>query len=203
MNGSYWGGHILLDPSDLERMFSQEDSWSGLPTVNEEISEQSLVRLEKVREYLDQLPPREADFIEMYFFSHIRQTAIAELFNVSQPTVCYRLQRGAARLRYLIEMPDFTEEQMAEDLGKILRDKIDVKVMIGMVRTTCQSDVARDLKVTQGFVRHRFLRTLERVEKTEGLEHYAKVFRLVAENLNILKNTCRSQWQETVIHSVC
>ena len=198
---SQWGGHILLDPNDLERMFSDEDSLSELPSVWDELQEESLLQLDQVRELLDLLPPREADFIELYFFMRLRQTAIAKLYNVSQPTVCYRLQRGAARLKFLLEMPDYTMEDMERDLRGVISDDTDIRIMLGMVRTTCQSDVARELGVTQGFVRHRFFRTIDRIDQMAGMEEYVKIFRLVAENLNILKNTCRATWSEEVIHS--
>lgn len=200
---NYWGGYVLLDPSDMEKMFSQEDSWENLPSVWEEIQESSLLDLERVRDLLDFLPPREADFIELYFFKRVRQTAIADLFNVSQPTVCYRLQKGAARLRYLVEMPLFNLEEMERDLRKVVTDERDLRIMLGMVRTTCQSDVARELNASQGFVRHRFLRTISKMEKVGGMETYVEVFRKIEKNLNILKNTSKAMWAEEVIHSVC
>ena len=140
---NYWGGHLLFDPADLERVFSEEDGLGELPTVWEELQEDSLVLLDQVKDLLDQLPPREADFIELYFFRRLRQTAIAELFNVSQPTVCYRLQRGAARLRYLVEIPEYNLDQMALDLVPHISDPIDRRIMVRMVSTTCQSEVAR------------------------------------------------------------
>lgn len=207
---SNFGGHVLMPSNDIERMFSEDDAWGELPSVWEELQEESLLRLDSVKHLLDKLPPREADFIELYFFRHLRQTAIAELYNVSQPTVCYRLQRGAARLRYLLEMPTHSAKEMEDDLRKVISDETDIQIMVRMVDTTCQSDVARDLGVSQGFVRHRFLRTVDRMEKmireshpsSEGLDVYVKVFRLVSQNLNILKNTCRSSWSEEVIHSV-
>ena len=203
-------GHVLMPSTDIERMFSEEDAWGELPSVWEDLQEESLSRLDSVKHLLDKLPPREADFIELYFFRHLRQTAIAELYNVSQPTVCYRLQRGASRLRYLLEMPNHSISDMEKDLRSIISDETDVQIMVRMVDTTCQSDVARDLGVSQGFVRHRFLRTVDRMERmvkdghptSETLETYVKVFRLVSKNLNILKNTCRSSWSEEVIHSV-
>lgn len=200
---SQWGGHILLDPNDLERMFSEEDGLGELPSIWDELQEESLFQLDQVKDLLDQLPPREADFIELYFFSRLRQTAIATLYNVSQPTVCYRLQRGAMRLKYLIEMPEYTMADMERDLQGVLGDETDIRIMLGMVQTTCQSDVARDLGVTQGFVRHRFFRTIDKLERMEGMEEYVKIFRMVADNLNILKNTCRASWSEEVIHSFC
>jgi len=134
---SYWGGHVLIDPNDMERMFSEQDGFSQLPSVWEAPQGESILQLDTVKEVLDRVPPREADFIELYFFRRLRQTAIAELYNISQPSVVYRLQRGARRLRYLIEMPKFDRSQMELDLRKVVPDEIDVKIMVGMVDTTC------------------------------------------------------------------
>lgn len=203
MSSSYWGGHVLIDPNDMERMFSEEDGFAQLPSVWEETSEDGLLQLDNVREVLDQVPPREADFIELYFFKRLRQTAIADLYNISQPSVVYRLQRGARRLRYLIEMPEYDRDQMEADLAAVVPDEVDVKIMLGMVDTTCQSEVARDLGVTQGFVRHRFLRTIDRLEDIEGMDTYVAVFRHVSNNSNIMKNTCRAAWPEELIYSLC
>jgi predicted DNA-binding protein YlxM (UPF0122 family) len=199
---NYWGGHVLLDPSDLERMFSEEEGWGSLPTVWDEPTDETFDALEEVQPFLDKIPAREADFIELYYFKKLRQTAIAELFNVSQPTVCYRLKKGAARLRYLVSLPEYDLDQMREDFSFHLSDPVDVEVLIGMVETTCQSEVARKLKATQGFVRYRFLRTLEKLREIPEMETYTKVLDLVMSNLNILKDTCRAEWDEEVIYSV-
>jgi DNA-directed RNA polymerase specialized sigma subunit len=200
---SSWGGHLLYDPADLERVFSiDEHSLDTLPTVWEELQEDGLELLEQVKGYLDLIPPREADFIELYFFRRLRQTAIAELFNVSQPTVCYRLQRGAARLRYLIELPEFDLEEMTRDLDGVLSSKMDRTIMVRMTETTCQSEVARELGVSQGLVRHRFLRTISRLEGIPGMEVYVDLFQRVARHPNILRNTNRAEWPEDLIHSI-
>lgn len=205
---NYWGRHVLIDPSDMERMFSEEDALSELPSVWEEPQEDTLFQLENVKEVLDMVPPREADFIELYFFKRLRQTAIADLYNISQPSVVYRLQRGARRLRYLIEMPRINREDMEAELRKVVDDDIDIQIMLGMFDTTCQSEVARILseqlgrRITQGFVRHRFLRTIEKLEQIPDMETYTEVFIHVSENSNILKNTCRAQWAEEMIFSI-
>lgn len=203
MSSSYWGGHVLIDPNDMERMFSDADGLSQLPSVWEDTSEEGKIQLESVREVLDLVPPREADFIELYFFKRLRQTAIADLYNISQPSVVYRLQRGARRLRYLIEMPEYDRGQMEKDLAEVIEDPVDVSIMLGMVDTTCQSEVARGLDVTQGFVRHRFLRTIDRLEEVPGMGTYVEVFRHVSNNSNIMKNTCRAAWPEEMIFSIC
>jgi hypothetical protein len=193
----------------MERMFSEADSLSQLPSVWEDTQEESLLQLDHVREVLDLIPPREADFIELYFFKRLRQTAIAELYNISQPSVVYRLQRGARRLRYLIEMPEFDREDMEKDLRGVLSDEVDIKIMMMMVETTCQSEVARALseesgaRITQGFVRHRFLRTIDRLSLLPEMEIYVRVFQHVSDNANIMNNTCRAAWDEDVIYSIC
>lgn len=199
---SYWCSHIVLDPSDLERMFSTEDSISSYPSYHEELSEESKVEMEKIKGVLDKIPAREADFVELYFFNRVRQTTIAQLFNISQPTVCYRLQRAAERLRYLIDMPSFDPWLMEQDLRGVLTDKRDIQIMLGMVRTTCQSEVAQELGVTQGFVRHRYFRTISRLKPMRGMERYVEVFEHVAANLNILKETHRSKWSDPVVFVV-
>ena len=199
---NYWCSHIVLDPADIERMFSNEDGLSQFPSTTEELSDESKAELEQVKGVLEKIPPREADFVELYFFQRIRQTTIAELFNISQPTVCYRLQRAAARIRYLLDMPNYDPWLMEQDLRGVLTDPKDIQIMMGMVSTTCQSEVAKGLGVTQGFVRHRYFRSIERLKKMRGMEQYVRVFEHVAGNLNILKETHRSKWAEPVIYVV-
>jgi DNA-directed RNA polymerase specialized sigma24 family protein len=183
-------------------MFSNEDGLSQFPSTTEELSDESKAELEQVKGVLEKIPPREADFVELYFFQRIRQTTIAELFNISQPTVCYRLQRAAARIRYLLDMPNYDPWLMEQDLRGVLTDPKDIQIMMGMVSTTCQSEVAKGLGVTQGFVRHRYFRSIERLKKMRGMEQYVRVFEHVAGNLNILKETHRSKWAEPVIYVV-
>ena len=199
---NYWGGHVLMDPSDLERMFSEEDSWGNLPSVWDEPQEETLDSLEEVKPLLDRIPAREADFIELYYFKKMRQVAIAELFNVSQPTVCYRLRKGAARLRYLLGLPRYDPDKMAQDLRRVVRDDIDVQILLGMAETTCQSEVARNLNATQGFVRYRFLRSVALLESRSDMALYVEVFQKVSENLNILSHICRAEWGDEMIYSI-
>ena len=197
---SDFGSLFLIDSRDLESFFSNEHSLSELPTVWDDLQEESFADLARVKELLSLLPPREADFIDLYFFKRVRQTSIAEIFNVSQPTVCYRLRRATVRLRLLLDLSLHSAEQIEKDLSSLLKDPTDVRIMLGMLRTTCQSDVARELNVTQGFVRHRFLRTLSLLEKREEYQKYAQLFSKIRDNINVLKNTNRSSWSEDVIY---
>jgi len=199
----YWSGHKVIDPTELESRFAVEDGLAFLDvTGTEEISDESLEKLEQVKKILDHLPPREADFVELYFFRHLKQTDIASIFRVSQPTVCYRLQRAAARIRFLLDLPEFDDEEMLEALEGFLSDPLDVKIMILMYETTCQSAVAKRLGVSQGLVRHRFIRSIERMADIDGMDKYTTMFKLISENLNILREVQRPSWGQQVTHAI-
>ncbi|MDB4278177.1 sigma-70 family RNA polymerase sigma factor [Deltaproteobacteria bacterium] len=163
----WWSGHKVVDPVELERRYANEDSMSFMDMVfHEEISEEGKEMLVRVESTLDLLPPTEADFIELYYFKHLKQTDIAEIFGVSQPTVCYRLQRAARRIQFLLSLPVLEEDEMERVMSGFLDDPTDARIMVLMYQTTCQSEVAKQLGVSQGFVRHRFIRSISRMEKS-------------------------------------
>ena len=155
--------------------------------------------LQKVKGVVDKLPPREADFIDLYYFKNIKQTDIAAIFGVSQPTVCYRLQRAASRIHFLMSLPSFTIGELKEAITTILKDPIDIQIMVLMFESTCQSEVAKQLNVSQGFVRHRFLRTVEKMRKRGDMEDFVKAFDLIAANLNILREVSRPNLDPRII----
>jgi DNA-directed RNA polymerase specialized sigma24 family protein len=166
----------------------------------EEPTEESSRNLERVRDIMKELPPREADFVELYFFNHKTQTDIAEIFKVSQPTVCYRLQRATSRIRFVLSLPDVSQKELRTVLVGFLSDPEDVKIMMLMFETTCQSAVAKRLGVTQGKVRHRFMRSTKRMVESESpkMAKIAEIFQAIAKNLNILREVDRPAWDEKV-----
>ena len=200
---NFWSGMIVMDPSVIDRHFDDGDTLgSVLVTGSDEPSEENLGQIEIIRTILDRLPPREADFIDLYFFQRVRQTVIASLFNVSQPTICYRLQRATERIKFLLQMPPMAEGELEDAMKAVLSDPMDVAIMCGMLQTTCQSEVAKSLGVSQGLVRHRFFRTLSKLEAMPSMEKYVRAFRLVAANLNIMREVYRAEWAEPVIYLV-
>lgn len=170
---------------------SEEDSISAFGSIFTDPDEGDLKMLDKVKVIMDSLPPIEADFIDLYFFRHIRQTDIAGIFGVSQPTVCYRLQRAIQRIKYLLEVPQVDLAVLRRDLAEVLEDPMDVDIMVFLYESTCQSEAAKRLGVSQGLVRHRFLRSVEKMKKTAGMEFYADIFDHVSKNLNILREVRR------------
>lgn len=200
---SIWADCRTVDPSELESRVSVDDNLEFLEQIlSEEPSEESSRNLERVRSVMDGLPPREADFIQLYFFWHKTQTDIAEIFKVSQPTVCYRLQRATKRIRFVLSLPNVTEEELEEVLGTFLSDPEDVQIMLLMFETTCQSAVARRLDITQGKVRHRFMRSTKRMRELPQMEKYAEIFTAISLNLNMLREVKRPEWDNCVQYVV-
>jgi len=182
-----------VDPAELESRYSVDDLADFIDlTVNDEPSEEALRSLERIQEIMEDLPPREADFVELYFFRHLKQTDIASIFKVSQPTVCYRLQRATMRIQFMLSLPDVTVDEIEDAMGVFLEDPKDVKIMVLMYKTTCQSEVAKRLGVTQGLVRHRFMRATQKMQDDEAMQVYAGIFDAISKNLNILREVQRS-----------
>ena len=118
---SKWSVIGNVDPHILASRYSNEDSFGTLDTPTEEPDELSLAQSSEIKKVLHMLPAREADFVELYFFKHLKQTDIAILYRVSQPTVCYRLQRAVERIKYLIAIPHLSQEKIKEDLKPFLK----------------------------------------------------------------------------------
>lgn len=185
------GGYMIMPPQDIEARFAVEDGMSYLDfSLDEHMPEESEEKLSRVREVMDRIPPREADFVDLYYFKQKRQTDIASIFGVSQPTVCYRLQRAAERIRFLLQLPAFDEETARPIIDSVLRDPVDVEIIMRMYRTTCQSEVAKEMGVSQGFVRHRFIRSTNRL-RAAGHVEIADMFDMIGSNLNIMREVQR------------
>ena len=168
-----WSGHSMIDPTEIEARFALEDGMSYMASIFTEPTEEDLVQIDAVTELMESLPPREADFVDLYYFKRKKQTEIAHIFSCSQPSVCYRLQRATSRIQFLLQLPQVTEADLLRDLEAFLSDPQDVQIMHLMWRTTCQSEAAKELGVSQGLVRHRFLRTIKRLRgfvRTADLE---------------------------------
>jgi DNA-directed RNA polymerase specialized sigma subunit len=181
----------MTDPTELAARFANEDSMAYLDSIFEEPSEEDSALIDKVRATIESLPDREADFVELYYFRGKRQTDIARIFRVSQPTVSYRLGRAAKRILFLLELPNVNTIQLEEDMRLFLDDPLDAEIMILMYMTTCQSEVAKRLTVSQGLVRHRFMRSLKKMADDARMILYVRLFDCISDNLNILREVQR------------
>jgi DNA-directed RNA polymerase specialized sigma24 family protein len=184
----------MVDPTEIETRFAVEDGMAYMASIFTEPSKDALERITSVLAIMEELPPLEADFIDLYFFRGFKQTDIAAIFGVSQPTVCYRLKRAAARISFLLQMPKVDEEELRQVLLGLLEDRLDVRIMHLMRETTCQSEVAKRLGVSQGLVRHRFIRTVNRMRRFPALDPFVRLYDFISANLNILREVQRPEW---------
>lgn len=199
---SSWSSYHTLDSVEIEGRFSEENGLSFMDSIFSEPGEDDVAQIDRVRNVVEQLPPREADFVDLYYFKKLRQTDIALIFGVSQPTVCYRLARAADRIRFLMSIPHVDEPTLTNDLAGFLADPLDVQIMILMWKTTCQSEVAKQLDVSQGLVRHRFLRSLSRMRTNVRLAKYVAIFDYISSNLNILREVQRPAFNDRTIYCI-
>ena len=101
-----------VDSIEIESRFSNDDYFEFMMNVlSEEMSEESKIQLERIRLTMGYLPKMEMDFFNLYFFNHKSQTDISKIFGVSQPTVCYRLKKAKERVRYVLSLPNISDDQ--------------------------------------------------------------------------------------------
>lgn len=184
------GGFVVpTDPSEMARRFTLDDLLPFSPSC--ELAE--TIGFDVA--LLDKIPRIEADIIHLHYFRGKTQTDIARIFSIKQSAVHYRIRRGLARIKFLMERPAIDEDQLRTDLRTIGLDNAvpgtdvtDIDILITMYHSTCQSVVAAQLDLTQGLVRHRFLRAVARIqgESDEPYTTYGIAFRMIRENLNIL-----------------
>lgn len=206
-------GYVIpVDPSEMASRFAssqdprfEEDAY-GLEEVSDEdvaafLSSAGDDYESKISPLLDRIPEREADLIFLYFIQEKRQADIAEIFGVTQAAISYRLDRGIQRIRFLLSIPQVSEEELRSDLPKVFSQKIDVDILVGMWETTCQSEVATKLGLTQGRVRHRFFKAVETLDvaakEDEAFEPYRKIFHAISsKKFNILREVKLPQWAD-------
>jgi DNA-directed RNA polymerase specialized sigma24 family protein len=154
---------MLRSPDFFERSVAIEQHLFG---AEGQASKEARALEQRVRRLLDRLPPIEADFVTLFYFDRLSQDTIAAIFEVSQPTVCYRLQRALERLRFLLALPRGASADAAVELLRpALPEPLDLEVVRLMWSTTCQSLTGARLGITQGKVRYRFHRAIRQVAR--------------------------------------
>lgn len=155
-------------------------------------------RLERLDHILERLPKIEADAIYLHYAKGKRQCDIAHIFGVTQAAVSYRLKRARKRLAFFLMVPPLTSEQIRDTLKDHFKSS-DIDILVRLHETTCQSQVAHDLGISQGRVRHRFLYALQvlhiKRHKHPELEDAYVLFTMIGEQgLNLGREVVLPQW---------
>lgn len=166
--------HVLVaDPNELSTRYSQKmpfDNEKGAGSIDdtdddEENLASKALDLETIERYLNRIPAREADFIRLYHKDKLKQEQIAKLFGITQAAVSYRLHRGIKRIQFLRTIPELSSDLFEQEVAPLFEWQ-DKEILWRMYGTTCQSEIAKQLGLTQARVRHRFFRSLDKIKNT-------------------------------------
>jgi predicted transcriptional regulator len=188
-----------MDPYELQnRVSDAEEQDTDDSQMLNSVSDRSLFSFEEFKPFIDKLPKREQDLIDMYYRDEKKQKEIAEFFGVTQGAISHRLSRAKKRLDFLKKMPKLSED--IEDLLKPYFVPFEIDLLDYMIKTTCQSKTAELLNkkykfqgknvMTQIKVRHKFDRYIEKIKKLrkedKKLRDCYKLTRYIKENLYML-----------------
>jgi DNA-directed RNA polymerase specialized sigma24 family protein len=170
--------HVLIqDPSNISTRFSNNDRLGAESEISiEDLIERQLAPAPEedliaegyqpdfgvIEHHLNRIPERETDLIVLYYRDKMKQEQIARIFGITQAAVSYRLHRGIKRIQFLRTIPELEFDEFELELGPKFSDQ-DREILWLMYETTCQSEIAKRLKLTQGRVRHRFFRALNKI----------------------------------------
>lgn len=192
---------IPLGPQEIARTHHHDPTnaiLDALDGVEPDDDDSTPLTLSALEPFFDRLPPFEGDLVSMTLLGK-RQVDIASILGITQAGISYRLSRAVERLRFFAELPDLTTDEIREVLEPLMHP-FRVEVMIGMWTTSCQTEVADNLGFSQGRVRFHFLegiRLLEKLARSNPFyKPYAKGFRMVQQNFNIMKEVQMSHWME-------
>lgn len=192
-------GYVIpVDPAELANRYSTSDDPYEEPDDEKVESLITSGYAERIEPLLARIPVRERDLINLYYIQRKRQADMAEIFGVTQAAISYRLDRALQRIKFLLSIPQMTESDLRTDLPLIFKE-IDVNILVGMWDTTCQSEVAERLGLTQGRVRHRFFKAVKTLEKAAEQDAkfapYHKLFFQISQNFNAVREVCLPQWK--------
>ena len=162
----------------IEKQFSPDDEIDLVGLIDQG---PCLLDYGLLERFLGRIPIREADLIRLYYKDKMKQEQIAKLFRITQAAVSYRLHRGIRRIQFLRTIPELDKKDFDIELGHKFSDQ-DREILWKMYETTCQSEIAKQMNLTQGRVRHRFFRALGKIKElivNEINDKYSKMKMLI------------------------
>lgn len=147
--------------------------------------------------YIDQLPKTEQNLIA-YREQKRTQQEIAKIIGITQGAVSSKIAKIKKRLKFLKFINQYDWSPFNKDLSFIR--PFDLELIKIMIKTTCQSETARQLndmyalqggrRMNQVKVRHRYgkclIRVAEEAKKKPGLVKFLDLMNLIKHNLYML-----------------
>lgn len=180
-----------MDYTEMDARFSNDNAIKYNDFFDESIS------FNEIKPFLNRLPAREYDLVELYYVEQKNQKDIAKMFGVTQGAISSRLSRAKKRLVFLRDLPKISNDEIQENLERLF-DTTELEIIKFMMETTCQSKTAQLInqkynitdekkKMTQVKVRHRFEKCLARLKEEmkadTGLKKYYQLLVFIKGNL--------------------
>jgi predicted transcriptional regulator len=113
------------------------------------------------------------------------QVHIAGQLRVSQPTVSYRIGKAVSRIKFNQSIPDLSQVEIAQVMQEHSVKKEDQHAVVAFLFSKSQVEAGRKVGRSQGWVRHRILRVIDKLEGTD----------LATILLRFYRRGCRGQYQ--------
>ena len=158
------------------------------------------ISYEEMLPFIERLPERERDLLNLYYKEEKNQKDIAKMFGVTQGAVSSRLSRARSRLRFLRGMPKIDHNDI-ENALKSHFETIEIEIIKCMMKTTCQSKTAllinerfgfkeEKKRMTQVKIRHRFEKCINQLadmkKKNPSMAKYHNLLGYIKQNLYML-----------------
>jgi hypothetical protein len=150
----------------------------------------------KVKPFIKALPEKEQELLHLHFELGKDQKEIAGVMDLTQGGVSHRISRARQRLKYLINTPKLTRKEFYNNIQPVLKDNKETRILWEVYNTSCQSTVAKRMKITQSKVRNHALRSLKKLRKHSKCKEYVEALEhLFENNFNILKEIKLPKWE--------
>ena len=111
-------------------------------------------------EHVRRLPALERHILRLHLDMKRSHSDIARILGMSQPAVNYRYKRARERLAVWELVPPVTPHEVRAVMTDLGARDTDITAMVLYVETNNQSEVARRMGMSQGFVRDALMRAL-------------------------------------------
>jgi DNA-directed RNA polymerase specialized sigma24 family protein len=158
---------MKVDPFELDRYTKKDINRSRKRPLD------VVKNLDRMKRAMQKIPPRELQMLFHLTVLRVDQDELAEVFNVRQSNISYRVIRAQKRIRLHEEISSICSETTLRtvliDAG--LSDST-ITTVLGVVKTSSQSAAADALGVTQGSVRHLYSTAVKKLKdlKEKGSE---------------------------------
>ncbi len=144
-------------------------------------------------DHFHELPPREQEVIQLYYYDKLTQRQIAKKINRTQGAVSACLSKARRRLKFLVLRKEMLQSNCKHDLSDFF-GKIDIALIISMFQTCSITTTMRALK--NAYPEYRFSFSIVRGNwskirrklKKHGVRKYSNAAEFVNENLGILSD---------------